>query len=72
MKNLFYLYSWKKKINTAVDESSITGEQDSVRKEVPAIDAEKKEGGLYLENPFLISGSKVMEGTGEMIILAVG
>jgi hypothetical protein len=43
-----------------------------VRKEVPAIDAEKKEGGLYLENPFLISGSKVMEGTGEMIILAVG
>lgn len=48
----------------STDESSVTGESDQVKKEdfQPGVKC----------NPFLISGSKVMEGTGYMIVLAVG
>ena len=46
------------------DESSVTGESDQVKKE--DYEAGKK------CNPYLISGSKVMEGTGYMIVLAIG
>ena len=49
----------------STDESSITGESDQVKKE-DFVAGKKK------CNPFLISGSKVMEGTGYMIALAVG
>lgn len=41
-----------------IDESSLTGESDSV----------KKGNG----NPFILSGTKVMEGSGKMIVTAVG
>lgn len=53
--------------NITADESSITGETHLVRKGVPNNyeSAERK-------SPFLISGSKIMEGTGDMLVLAVG
>lgn len=51
--------------NLSIDESSITGETDLIKKVPPENYAGK-------ENPFLVSGSKVMEGTGAMIALAVG
>lgn len=53
-------------IDLVVDESSITGESDPIRK-FP-IDAHGEEK----INPFLVSGSKVMEGTGLMLVCAVG
>ena len=42
-----------------VDQSSISGESDSI----------KKDG---LSDPFLLSGSKVMDGVGSMLAVAVG
>lgn len=53
--------------NVTADESSITGETQLVRKSVPTTyeSSERK-------SPFVISGSKIMEGTGEMLVLAVG
>ena len=53
--------------NITADESSITGETQLVRKSVPTTyeSSERK-------SPFVISGSKIMEGTGEMLVLAVG
>lgn len=52
--------------NVSADESSITGESNEIKKRVPEGPTDKN------CNPFLISGSKVMEGTGELIVLAVG
>jgi len=52
--------------NVSADESSITGESNEVKKRVP--DNYKDRNC----NPFLVSGSKLMEGTGDMIVLAVG
>jgi len=50
----------------SIDESSITGESDMIRKHpIEAKDEQKI-------NPFMISGSKVMEGTGLMLVCAVG
>lgn len=49
------------------DESSITGETNLIKKSVPT-SYEKKDNS----NPFLISGSRVMDGTGELLVLAVG
>ena len=49
-----------------VDESSITGETDPIKK----FPLDKTNSGPH--RPFLISGSKVIEGSGEMIVLAVG
>jgi Ca2+ transporting ATPase len=58
--------------NVSADESSITGnnwrysgESNEVRKRVPENYKDKC-------NPFLVSGSKLMEGTGDMLVLAVG
>lgn len=48
----------------STDESSVTGEADQIHKE------DFKFG--VNNNPFLISGSKVLEGTGFMIVLAIG
>lgn len=49
------------------DESSITGETNPIKKNVPVTYDSKEK-----VNPFLISGSKIIEGTGEILILAVG
>ncbi len=51
--------------NISADESSITGETNLVRKDV-------LNGPDSKSTPFLLSGSRIMEGTGEMIVLAVG
>lgn len=52
--------------NVTADESAITGESKLIEKTVPeAYDNPDI-------SPFLISGSKVMEGTGRMVVLAVG
>jgi P-type Ca2+ transporter type 2B len=42
-----------------VDESSMTGESDQIKKDV-------------VNAPFLFSGTKVMEGAGRMLVIAVG
>lgn len=48
------------------DESAMTGETHGIKKSIPS--NYDKAG----ESPFLISGSKVVEGTGSMLVLAVG
>jgi P-type E1-E2 ATPase len=53
--------------NVSVDESSITGETNEVKKRVPQTYS-RQEGA----NPFMVSGSKLMEGTGTMVVAAVG
>lgn len=53
--------------NISVDESSLTGETDDVKKRVP-VTYDKNDAGT----PFLISSSMIMEGTGTMIVAAVG
>ena len=49
----------------STDESSVTGESDQVSKS-------DYEAGKLKCNPFLISGSKVMDGSCYMIVLAIG
>ncbi|EAR95699.2 calcium-translocating P-type ATPase, PMCA-type protein (macronuclear) [Tetrahymena thermophila SB210] len=51
--------------NLVSDESSITGETDPIKKY--AIGEPGKSA-----RPFLIAGSKIVEGSGEMIVMAVG
>jgi P-type E1-E2 ATPase len=51
----------------SVDESSLTGETIEIKKRVPQT-YQESEGA----NPFLISSSKIMSGTGIMIVAAVG
>ena len=51
----------------SVDESSLTGETNEIKKKVP-VSYDKKEGA----SPFLISSSKLMSGTGLMVVAAVG
>ena len=51
----------------SVDESSLTGETECIKKKVP-VTYERKEG----ISPFLISSSKLMTGTGLMVVCAVG
>ena len=53
--------------NMSVDESAMTGESDLVHKK--PLTPNDESGKI---NPFLISGSKVIEGTGEMIVIAIG
>lgn len=53
--------------NVSIDESSITGEIHEIKKRVPST-YEASEG----LSPFLISSSRVMEGTGTMVVAAVG
>ena len=50
--------------NIVADESAMTGEPDGIKKIVP--------GSNQKGNSFLISGSKVNEGTGAMLVLATG
>lgn len=51
------------------DESSITGETDPVKKFALSHNNNSEHESA---RPFLISGSKVIEGSGEMLVLAVG
>ena len=52
--------------NIIADESSMTGEPLGIKKNVPTwVEGEKV-------NPFLISSSKILEGTGKMLVLAIG
>ena len=51
-----------------IDESSITGETDLVEK-IPALKIENQEKN---GNPFLISGTRVMDGIGTILVCAVG
>lgn len=44
----------------------MTGEPDGIKKFPPSTNEDKK------GNSFLISGSKVNEGTGAMLVLAIG
>lgn len=46
----------------------MTGEPDGIKKVVPG----SKTGGESKGNSFLISGSKITEGTGAMLVLATG
>jgi Ca2+-transporting ATPase len=50
--------------NIVADESAMTGEPDGIKKVVP--------GTSQKGNSFLISGSKVNEGTGAVLVLATG
>lgn len=54
------------------DESSITGETDPVKKFALSNNNSNSDGSRGSVRPFLISGSKVIEGSGEMLVLAVG
>ena len=53
--------------DVSVDESSLTGEPDNIKKRVPE-QYTRKEGA----SPFLISSSKMMSGSGLMVVCAVG
>ena len=50
-----------------MDESSITGESDLIKKSV-AVDFNKSSSST----PFMVSGSKCMDGSGIMMVAAVG
>ena len=52
--------------NIQVDESSMTGESDTITK--APLNSQNEEN----HDPFLISGSKVLEGSGRCIVIAVG
>lgn len=49
-----------------MDESSVTGESDLIKK-VPAASVTDSEGSC-----FVVSGSKIMDGSGRVLICAVG
>lgn len=55
-----------KSFGVTCDESSATGESDLLHKEVPT------EQNPIDCNPFLFSGAQVQEGTGTMVVAAVG
>ena len=52
-----------------VDESSVTGESNPISKQAPSSFNEEESKSI---NCFLISGSKVTEGSGDMLVSAVG
>ncbi|CAI2161661.1 17506_t:CDS:2 [Funneliformis geosporum] len=65
--------------NLRCDESAATGESDAVRKlkyEDCLKESEKEDGGVFSfhskSDPFIISGSKVLEGVGIYIITGIG
>lgn len=51
-----------------MDESSVTGESDLI----PKVSITAVSQANLKAQPFLVSGSKVMDGSGKIIILAVG
>ncbi|CAG8470029.1 4094_t:CDS:2 [Funneliformis mosseae] len=65
--------------NLRCDESAATGESDAVRKlkyEDCLKESEKEDGGVYSfhskSDPFILSGSKVLEGVGVYIVTGIG
>lgn len=60
-----------------VDETSLTGESDEIKK-IPLDELKQMRESHQEEdkhegaNPFLISGTKVVDGSGIMLVLAVG
>jgi Ca2+ transporting ATPase len=52
-------------VNMVLDEASVTGESDRIKKSAASQSPEA-------DAPFLLSGSQVEEGTGTMLVLAVG
>jgi P-type Ca2+ transporter type 2C len=57
--------------NIKCDESSATGESDAVLKTPASIALRKSEVSADYD-PFIVSGSKVLEGTGGFLVTAVG
>lgn len=53
-------------LDVLMDESSMTGESDLIRKHPMSEDFKSS------QNPFMISGSKVMDGEGFMLVCTVG
>lgn len=66
--------------NVQCDESAATGESDTIkkeplvlyRKEEPHVQGSRETDDLCLCDPFIISGSKLLDGTGAMLVIAVG
>lgn len=52
--------------NVVTDESAMTGEDIEIKKRIPTSYTDTS------SDPFLISGSKVLEGSGSLLVLAVG
>ena len=57
-----------------MDESSLTGESDSLRKEPyeKCLNLKNENSGSKLPSPLMLSGTNCVEGTGAGIVLAVG
>ena len=55
-----------------MDESSLTGESDSVKKEIYDICIEEMKNGKKCHSPFILSGTNCIEGNGKGVIIAVG
>jgi Ca2+ transporting ATPase len=55
-----------------VDESHLTGESDDVTKEPPSDGSSTGSSSASLSSCLLFSGSKVLEGFGKLLVLAVG
>ena len=59
--------------NVRCDESGATGESDAIKKVTPDEALEDwKVNRETKKDPFIISGSKVLEGVGEYIVIAIG
>ncbi|KAI5120195.1 hypothetical protein M0805_006301 [Coniferiporia weirii] len=57
--------------NVKCDESGITGESDAIKK-MPYAECAKSEQGAGHTDCFVVSGSKVLEGVGSYVVIAVG
>jgi magnesium-transporting ATPase (P-type) len=59
--------------NIRCDESGATGESDAIKKVTPEEALEDwKVNKETKKDPFIISGSKVLEGVGQYVVIAVG
>jgi len=59
--------------NIRCDESGATGESDAIKKVTPEEALEDwKVNNETRKDPFIISGSKVLEGVGQYVVIAVG
>ena len=59
--------------NIRCDESGATGESDAIKKVTPEEALEDWRSNAESRNdPFIISGSEVLEGVGQYVVIAVG
>ena len=59
--------------NIRCDESGATGESDAIKKVTPEEAIEDwRSNKETKKDPFIISGSKVLEGVGQYVVIAVG